>query len=285
MQAQGLWSIHLAVLLFGGTAQFARWIELPAIDITPLRSLFAALALLGYVVVRRQGLLLERAIDYALALLLGCLLALHWVTYFHAMQVAGIALGVIALYTYPLITVLIEPLLAGARPARVDIFIGLLVLYAIYLMTPEFSWANQTTQGIFWGVVSAFLFALRNVLQKGYFSRYPAQRSMLYQALIVVLVLLPWLTVEPSSIEAFQWWQLLLLGIVFTALPHSLFVHGLKFQKAKTASLIACLQVVYSVLLGWLLFDQWPQATVLIGGLIIVSVAVYESYFARRAGY
>jgi len=43
--------------------------------------------------------------------------------------------------------------------------------------------------------------------------------------------------------------------------------------------------VVYSVLLGWLLFDQWPQATVLIGGLIIVSVAVYESYFARRAGY
>jgi len=280
--AQGLWAIHLSVLIFGATALFSRFIDLPALDITPLRSIFAVLVLWIFIRLKKQTLSLKRPQDYALAAVLGVLLATHWVTYFHAMQVSSIAVGVIALYTYPVITVFIEPLFHGEKPGAMDVLTALMVLLGIYLMMPELNWNNHTTQGIVWGVLSALLFALRNIIQGRYFSMYSAHQSLFYQALVVIIVLLPWVADQVTQVSGYQWLQLLVLGIFFTALPHTLFVHGLRFMKAKTASLIACLQVVYSAVLAAMVFSEWPQLMTLVGGAIVVTAAIYESYFAKH---
>lgn len=281
VQPQGLWAIHSAVLLFSITALFSKLIELPAFDITPLRSIFATLVLLAYIRIRRQSLALNNLRHYALVILLGLLLAIHWVTYFHAMQVSTIAVGVIALYTYPVITVFLEPLFHGEKPGLMDIFSACAVLLGIYMMMPVFDWNNETTQGILWGVVSALLFALRNIIQGRYFSMYNAHQSLFYQILVVMLLLLPWVAPQAGKVSGHQWMQLMVLGVFFTALPHTLFVHGLRFMKAKKASLIACLQVVYSGVFALILFNEWPQLTTLAGGSIIVAAAVYETYFSK----
>ena len=39
-----------------------------------------------------------------------CFAGNDWVSYFYAMQVSSVAIGVVALYTYPVITVFLEPL-------------------------------------------------------------------------------------------------------------------------------------------------------------------------------
>lgn len=279
---QGLWSIHGAVLLFGATALFSKLIELPALTITPLRSIFAALILLAFIVWRRQTLRLDKAADYLMVAFLGLLLGLHWVTYFQAMQVSTIAVGVIALYTYPVITVFLEPLFYGGRPGVADVLSALLVLLGIYLMTPSLDWSNQTAQGVAWGVLSAFLFSLRNIVQGRYFSRYSAHQSMFYQVIIVIALLMPWVSDSMVQVSTWQWMQLAFLGVFFTALPHTLLVHGLRFMKAKSASLIACLQVVYSATLAALVIGEMPTLMILVGGSLVVSAAVYESYFHRR---
>jgi drug/metabolite transporter (DMT)-like permease len=52
--------------------------------------------------------------------------------------------------------------------------------------------------------------------------------------------------------------------------------------KPKTASLIACLQVVYAAVFAALILGEildWPT---LLGGMIIVSAAAYESVRANR---
>jgi drug/metabolite transporter (DMT)-like permease len=278
---EGLLAIHSAILIFGGTALFSKFIVLPALDITPLRSIFAAIVLWIFMAWQRQPLALHKRGDYLLVAVLGLLLALHWLTYFHSMQVSSVAVGVISLYTFPVITVFLEPLFDGERPGPGDVLSALSVLFGIYLMTPELSWSNATTQGVVWGVLSALLFSLRNIMQGRYFSRYPAQQSMFYQVLIVILVLIPWLTQPLGSVSVYQWWQLALLGVFFTALPHALFVHGLRFMKAKSASLIACLQVVYSTLLAFLFLAEWPGLMTLLGGAIVVTASAYETYFAR----
>ena len=79
------------------------------------------------------------------------------------------------------------------------------------------------------------------------------------------------------DIENKQWWLLILLGVVFTALPHTLFAHGLLHLKAKTASLIACVQVVYAAIFAALLLGEWLTLNVVFGGLVVVSAAMYES--------
>ena len=107
---EGLLAVNFSVLIFGLTALFSKLIVLSALEITLLRSVFAAFVLLGYIRWLGESLRLANPRNYAVAALLGVLLASHWVTYFHAMQVASVAVGVIALYTFPIITVFLEPL-------------------------------------------------------------------------------------------------------------------------------------------------------------------------------
>lgn len=279
---QGLVGLHLSVLLLGGTALFSKLIKLSAVDITALRSVFAALALLGLLLMRRRPLQLQRGRDYLMVLLLGVLFGVHWITYFHAMQVSTVAVGLIALYTFPVITVFLEPWFAGQRPHYQDVLSGLLVILGIYLMVPAFDLADGVTQGVLWGVFSALLFALRNVLQRHYFTHYSAPQALFYQSVVVAVLVLPFLSGEPQLMEGGQWGLVVLLGIVFTALPHTLFANGLIHFKAKTASLVACLQVVYATGFAALLLDELPDWHTLLGGSIIVCAAAYESVRANR---
>lgn len=279
---KGLIAVHSAVLVFGLTALFSKIISLTALEITLLRSIFAALIIFLIFSWQKNSLRLLNRKDYSIVIILGVLLALHWITYFHAMQVSTIAVGVIALYTFPVITVFLEPLFHGEQPHIKDIVSAIVVLFGIYLLVPEFSLSNETTQGILWGVLSALLFSLRNIVQGHYFKGYTAKHSLFYQTLVTFVVLLPFSFESIPQVTQLQWGQLLVLGIFFTALPHTLFAFSLLNLKAKTVSLIACVQVVYATLFATLMLNEWPQFSTLVGGLIVVSAAMYESYTAGR---
>ncbi|MDH5659531.1 MAG: DMT family transporter [Gammaproteobacteria bacterium] len=279
---KGLIAVHSAVLIFGLTALFSKLISLTALEITLLRSIFAALIIALLFLWQRTSLSLNNSKDYGIVILLGVLLAIHWVTYFHAMQVSSIAVGVIALYTFPIITVFLEPLFHGENPHIKDIISALAVLIGIYLLVPEFSLSNETTQGLLWGIFSAFFFALRNIVQGHYFKGYTARHSLFYQTLITFFVLLPFSYGVIPEVTNAQWGQLLVLGLFFTALPHTLFAFSLMNLKAKTVSLVACVQVVYATIFAALILSEWPQLSTIIGGGIVVSAAMYESYTAGR---
>ena len=279
---EGLLSVHAAVLIFSFTALFSKLVSLPALEITFYRSVFACLAIAVYMAYTKQSYRLGSKRDYMMAGLLGSLLAIHWVTYFHAMQVSTVAVGVIALYTYPVITVFLEPLFHGERPHIADIMSSIAVLFGIYLIVPEFSLDNSTLVGVLFGVFSALMMSLRNIMQRRYFSAYKASHSLFYQTLVVMLVLVVFIDTDISAIESSQWWLLLLLGIVFTALPHTLFANGLLHLKAKTASLIACVQVVYAAIFAAVILGEWLTWNVIAGGLIVVSAAMYESLPKKR---
>lgn len=279
---KGLVAIHSAVLFLGITALFSKLISLTALEISLLRSIFAAAIILFIVLWQKNSIKLFKAKDYGIAVLLGVLLAVHWVTYFHAMQVSSVAVGVIALYTFPVITVFLEPLFHGDKPHIKDVVSALVVLLGIYLLVPEFSLSNETTQGLLWGILSALFFALRNIIQGHYFKRYTAKHSLFYQSLVTFIVLLPFSYEVIPEVTNIQWGQLLILGVFFTALPHTLFAFSLLNLKAKTVSLVACVQVVYATLFAAALLSEWPQLSTVIGGLIVVSAAMYESYTTGR---
>jgi len=274
---EGLLSVHASVFIFGLTALFSKLISLTAIEITLLRSIFAAAAIVLYIVWLKESLLLKNKRDYLVALLLGFFLGTHWITYFHAMQVSSVAIGIIALYTYPVITVFLEPFFHGEKPHIKDIISALVVLSGIYFLVPEFAIDNRTTQGVLWGVLSAFLFAMRNIIHGRYFKSYPARHALLYQTLVIVLLLLPFSSPVIIEVNSQQWLQLILLGIFFTALPHTLFANSLLHLKAKTAGLIACMQVVYGTLFAALFLTELPDWKTITGGLIVISAAAYET--------
>jgi len=282
-QKQSLIYLHIAVFLFGGTALFSKLIGLPALDITVYRTAVAAIFLFILLSLQKKKITLASGKDYAIACLLGIVVGIHWVTYFASMQMAGVTVGIIAFFTYPVITVFIEPLFNKSRPKVKDMITALVVVIGIFLLIPEVSLGNQVTFGIMTGVFSAFFFALRNVLHRSYFSHYSGPHTMLYQTLVACLMLCWFVEVPPLVVSKNDWLLILLVGIIFTATPHAFFASSLRHLSATTAGLISCLQPLYGSILAFLLLQERPNAMTIIGGLLVVSAAVFETWSVSKA--
>lgn len=278
VQQQSLFYLHTAVLLFGGTALFSKLIDLSALDITVYRAMVAAIVLFILLTLQKKKLTLASKKDYGIAIILGVVVGIHWVTYFAGMQMAGVTIGMIAFFTYPVITVFIEPLFNRSKPKIKDIFIALVVVLGIFLLIPEINLGNQVTLGIVSGVVSAVFFALRNILHKNYFSHYSGPHTMLYQTLVACLVLCLFIDVPPTQVSNNDWCLIVLVGVVFTATPHALFASSLRHLSAATAGLISCLQPFYGSVLAFLLLNERVTLFTVIGGLLVVSAAFFETW-------
>lgn len=282
-KSSGLIELHLAVLMFGGTALFSKLIPLSALDITLLRCCVASVVLGLLVKFRRQHLTLASKQDYLVAIGLGVIVSLHWVTYFAAMQLSSVAIGMIAFFTYPVMTVIAEPLLTGNKIKPQDIASGVLVLIGVILLIPEANLGNDTTLGIAIGILSAMLFTARNLLQKRYFTQYSGPHAMFYQTLVAVVFLLPWHEADLNSIPLDVWGLIILLGVVFTAAPHALFTSALRHLSAKTVGLVSCLQPFYGAMLALVILGEELSLTTLIGGTIIVATAIFETHQSHQS--
>jgi len=274
---KSLAGLHIANVLLAGTGLFAKLIDLPAVDIISRRCLLAAAFLLLIGIALKRRFVLSRVRDWLFMLLCGLLMCVHWVTYFHAMQVSTVAIGMIALYTYPVMTVLLEPLWHGQRPRRADMLCAVVVMAGVYLLVADFSLQTGAVPGVLWGLVSAAAFTLRNMVQRHCLGSYRGDTAMLYQCLVAGCAAWPFVRYPAAEFDVTTWLYLAMLALVCTAVPHSMFAGALRVLQAKTAGLISCMMPVYGVTLAWIVLGETPSAATLCGGMIIVAVAAYES--------
>ncbi|WP_166109721.1 DMT family transporter [Pseudoalteromonas sp. Z9A5] len=277
-QQQSLLYLHIAVLLFGGTALFAKLIDLNAIDITVYRTAVAGIAILFMLYLQKKPIKLNKPKDYLIVLLLGIAVGIHWVTYFAGMQMAGITVGMLAFFSYPVVTVFLEPLFNKSRPKAKDIISAAVVILGIYLLVPSANLGDDVTMGIVMGVFSGLFFALRNITHKRYFSQYSGPQTMFYQTLVASIMLCAFIEVPIYEVSNHDLTLILIAGVIFTATPHSLFAASLKHLSAATAGLIACLQPLYGTLLAIIIIHERPSLMTLVGGILIVSAACFETW-------
>jgi drug/metabolite transporter (DMT)-like permease len=271
-QIRGLVTANVAVLLFGLAGVLGKLSLLPAPIIVFGRSFFASLVLLVVCWFRHVTLRPKQSRDGFLLLGQGVLLALHWTAFFQAINVSNVAIGLLSFSSFPLFTAILEPLLLRQRPSRVQIVAALLILPGIYLLVPSFTLQNQTTLGVIWGVLSGASFALLSVTNRWLGQTYSSLMISLYQDGIAAIVLLPifFFTATGSFWTPHALLILFILGVVCTALAHTLFIASMRDITAQTASLLASLEPVWGIIFGILLLGAIPTARTLLGGAIII---------------
>lgn len=279
---RSLLELNTAVLLWGGTALFAKWIALPPFQITGLRSVVAALALLA--VLRWQGhaVSVRERRDFWLLMAGGIAMAAHWVTYFQAIQVSSVAVGILALHTYPVMTAVAEPIVFRERLRALDAGLALVVLSGVAILVPEFSLTSRVTVGVLLGVVSAACFTARNLMTRGVVGRHGGGKVTLYQLAASAVVLAPVSLVLGDPLDAKAVGQLALLGVCFTALPHTLYTRSLAHLKASSVGIIATLLPIYGALAAGLLLGEVPALRTLIGGGVILGAIAVETWRVVR---
>jgi len=280
----GLPALYLSIFLLSLTGLFAKLIPLDATSIIQLRSLVAIVGLAGFMAVRRRRFRIAGVRAGLGVYGLGLLLGLHWVSFFHAMQVSTVAVGMLAMFTFPVITILLEPVFCGRRLTAGDVLAGLAVLVGLGIMVgPGLTDLQRpVTLGVLSGVVSALLFALRNLLQKYWFAGASSESLMFHQVIAITLLLAPFIDLPHiQALDAGGIVMIVLLGLVCTATGHTLLTFSLKQLPAKSVALIQCLQPPVAALLAWWVMGENPGVRVLVGGGVVLAVAAYESLRKR----
>lgn len=272
--------LNLSVLLISSAAVLVRYIPLDPILLSFLRGAIAFVLLGTFIFYKKTSFKISNNKDRRRLFLSSIFFALHWVTYFYALQVSSVAIGILSLFTFPVITTFIEPIYFNTKFNKRHLILAVIVLIGLYIMAPEIEFSNNSTKGILAGVLSAIFFSLRNITMKSNSDKYDSSLLMFYQFLFIAIVFLPFLfinnTVEMTSYIP----SILCFGIFTTAIGHTLFVNSLKNFNVSTASIIASSQPVYGILMGMLFLNEIPNTNTIIGGAIILSTVFIESLTA-----
>ncbi len=201
----------------------------------------------------------------------------HWMTYFYSLQISNVAIALISLYTFPVITALLEPLILGTKFHRSHIFTGLFVIIGMIILTPEIDLSSNYFKGICFGVLSALCYALRNIILKPKVHSYNQSSLMFLQMLVVTVILIPAMYHFKKGEVAPFLPALVTLALVTTVFGHTLFVKSLKQFSASSASLISSMQPIYGILLAYLFLNEQPNLNTFIGGTLVISAVVIES--------
>lgn len=269
--------LHLGIFLLSFPALFAKGIDMPAGILSWWRCLFGAS--LAFLILFVQAKAKVHKNDLKWLAITGTLMGLHWWTYFLSVQYSTVGIGILSLFTYPIIVVLLEPLFFNTKYSIKQLVGGIGIVLGVYFLVPEFSFENSTTFGVFIGVISAILFALRNILTRKHLNLVPTFTTMSYHVAFAFIVLSFGLL---TGVEKFQipllseFGLIIILGTVFTLGSHGLIVYSLKFFSASTVSILGSLQVLYGAILAFLIFTEIPNVNFYLGALIILGVALYE---------
>ena len=268
-----LFALHVAVGLFGFAALFGKWVALSPVAIVLGRTVVAAATLALVASMRRQrfgqperGLLVN-----------GPLLALHWVSFFAAVQVASVAIALLGYASFPVVVLLLE---RGRRASRGEYATALLAALGLAMLAAQLSWSGAGLRGLALALVSAVTFAMLVVRNRRLVAERSAARIAMWQNLAAAACLLP---IVAISDRAAAWPRfedvvlLIVLGIVCTGLAHTLFIASMRRVSAHSASVVASLEPVYGIALAAWLLGQMPDGRTIAGGTLIVVAALIAS--------
>ncbi|UTR09118.1 DMT family transporter [Evansella sp. LMS18] len=273
-----LFYVHIAVLLFGLSGLFANWILLPAPAIVLGRVFFAAFFLFLVLLILKKKILLPSLKAYFPFLLLGAVLAVHWGSFFHAIQLSSVAVGLVTFATFPIFASFLEPIFFKEKFNGKSVIFAAVTFTGVLFIIPDFDLRNEYTQGAAWGLISAVTFAFLSILNRAFVRNHSSLVIGFYQNFFAFFCLVPFLPLLMQQISLYNLSMLLLLGILFTGIAHVVFIQGLTQLNVRTASIIASLEPVYGIAAAAVIFFEVPVLREWIGILLILSCAMFVSF-------
>jgi drug/metabolite transporter (DMT)-like permease len=276
----------LAGILFGSAAVLIRFISLDAVSIAFWRLVIASAALLAGAKILGYSLGFDRK-NLVPILLLGALLAIHFILFIASVKETTILNATVLVNTSPLQAVAIAALIYHAKPNPKQ-SLGLAMAFAGVVLI-ALADLSQFKQGSIIGDVLAMLAATSEAFYLNIGRRVRRQMQAIKTMLPVfaaaalftmlfsiVIAGAPSLPAELSSII-----PLLGLGLIPTALGHTLYFSSLLHLKAFETATLALIEPLGAAALGFVVFFEVP-GLIFSGAAMMVLIGVaIVIYYAR----
>ena len=208
----------------------------------------------------------------------------HWILFFESIIVSSVAIGLMGFASFPIFVTWLEPIWFKKTRKKIDWVASCAVVCGLWLLLPGGWVFSDITLGLMIGIASGFCFALLVLANRTIVQNTGAIQLAFWQNSFATLVLLPFIP-WPSifNLTPALWIGLAMMGIIFTALSHTLFMFSLKRLSAQLASVTATLEPVYGILLATILLGETISQKELIGIIIILSTTLLMTLLQTKS--
>lgn len=277
--------LHFIVFIWGFSPVLGRYITADVWQLVWFRILITVAAMLVYVRLRKQNLLIDRRVFWQLAGI-GIIIMIHWLAFYGAIKVSNISVTMVAFSTGALFSSLIEPFFFKRRVRVYEMVIGLIIIAGIALVI---SVEMKYLAGIFLGIFAAFtssLFGVFNGLMARKLSSAVISFYELSSALVGLTIFLLFaghLNAGFFSLDQRSVTGILLLSLVCTVFPFISSVHLTRYISPYTITLTVNLETVYGIIWAILYYHENRELNpAFYAGVLIILTAIFLNSWLRR---
>ncbi len=278
--------LHFIVFLWGFTGVLGALISLDALDLVWYRMGIAVLVLAVVFGFFKTPLRIPfKALGFFI--LAGLIIALHWITFFHAIKISNVSVTLACLSTGAFFTALLEPIAYKRKIKINEVILGGMAMIGISLI---FKFERTYSLGILTALFSAFLSALFSVINGIMVKNYEPKTITFYEltggwlVLSLFLVVIGKFELGLPHLNFKDWVLMLALSTFCTAYAFIVSVDVMKELSPFTVVLTINLEPIYGILLAWLVLGDVEKMSeaFYIGALLILASVGINAYLNVR---
>ena len=267
-------AITVLAVSWGTIPLIIRTSEINSISLVGIRTFIGSI-FLGLILLKKDVSIKELIKP---GLILGPLLAIHWVTMFESIELNSVAVGIGLVFSYPIFVIFIE----YARGTKLQSYQILLILsgfLGLYLLLDLVDVKSIT--GIIYGLISAVSLAFIITIGERYSSKLGGLKVAFSQLIVAAFILIKF------TFDSWNWMISnilisLFLGLFLTALGLTTYWYVVKVIKPLAVSTITYLEPVTGVVLGALILNENLEIKQIIGFSIVLLVGVLQVYLDSK---
>ena len=279
--------LHFLVFIAGFTAILGELISIKAIPLVWFRMLIALVLMTIYVLVYKINIKVNPK-DIVRFSIAGIIIALHWITFFGAIDVSNISITLAMFSTGAFFASLIEPIIYKRGVIWYEILFGILVIIGVFIITQS---EIKYVTGIILGIVSAFLSSLFAVLNGKFLEKHTATKITFYEFISGVLFVSLFILIfgEGFSVDFFMlsnsdYLYLFILASICTAYAFIASVYVMKHISPYSVVLAYNLEPIYGIVLALILFPEKEKmgSNFYYGALIILFAVILNGILKNK---
>ena len=279
--------LHFLVFIAGFTAILGELI-INSSEVIVWHRMFIGSILLGlYMLFSKRSFKIDLNLFFKYSFL-GLIIALHWITFFEAIEQSNISVTLAMFSTAAFFTSFIEPIIFKRKLIFYEVFLGLIVAFGVYLIfNAEFEYLN----GIILGLLSAFFASLFSVLNGLMIKTNNAISISFYEFVsgmfFITLFLIfnnDFTTILIEDIFSLNYFYIFLLGSVCTAYAFMASVYLLKFISPYSVVLTYNLEPIYGTIMAIIFFgdNEKMSLSFYLGLFLILFSVILNMYIKKR---
>ncbi|GAA3597911.1 DMT family transporter [Flavivirga amylovorans] len=271
--------LHFLVFIAGFTAILGELITIKAIPLVWYRMIMASILMFIYIKAAKVKLkiTLKSLLRLSLA---GIIIALHWITFFGAINEANISIALAMFSTGAFFASFIEPIIYKRTIIWYEILFGIIVIIGVFIITQS---EIKYLTGILLGISSAFFSSLFAVLNGTFLVRHTATVISFYEFIsgvvfisIYILFFGDGFSLDFFNLKASDFGYLFILSSICTAYAFIASVYVMKLISPYTVVLTYNLEPIYGIVMAVILFPEKEQmsASFYYGAIVIITTVI-----------